>query len=217
LLELRKNRGDKMRSHFILAFLAMAIVVAASNYLVQFPLQAKISSIDLSQILTWGAFTYPIAFLVTDLTNRRFGAKKARQVVLLGFAIAVVWSIFLASPRIAIASGSAFLIAQFLDISIFNWVRSNIWWRAPLISSFIGSIIDTFLFFGLAFAAQFAFLDLMFGKEDASLPFATPLLSVGMEVPLWVSLGAGDFMVKVLVALLLLIPYRIFRDRGNEA
>ncbi len=204
-----------MRYRFILAVVAMIIVVVASNYLVQFPLQAKIYSIDLAQILTWGAFTYPIAFLVTDLTNRHFGAQKARLVVLFGFAIAVVWSIFLASPRIAIASGSAFLVAQFLDISIFNRLRGFNWWLPPFLSSLIGSIIDTLLFFGIAFAAKFAFLDLIFSQKDSSLPFATPLLSVGFDVPLWVSLGVGDFIIKIIVAMALLIPYGLLRKRVN--
>ncbi len=202
-----------MRTRFFLAIFAMVIVVVSSNILVQFPLQAKIANIDLSQILTWGAFTYPIAFLVTDLTNKYFGANDARKVALIGFAIAVIWSIFLASPRIAIASGSAFLIAQFLDISIFNRLRSFSWWLAPFISSFIGSIIDTILFFGLAFAAPFAFLDIWFGNENSSLPFPTPFLSVGADVPLWTSLAVGDFIIKILVALLLLIPYWFFKKK----
>ncbi len=208
-----------MRIHYPLAILAMSLVIIASNYLVQFPVQAKIYSIDLAQILTWGAFTYPIAFLVTDLTNRYFGAPKARIVVLVGFAIAVFWSIFLASPRIAIASGSAFLVAQFLDISIFNKIRlkglkgMKGWWHAPLISSLIGSIFDTILFFGIAFSSKFAFLDTIFGQSDSSLPFATPLLSVGFDVPLWVSLGVGDFIIKIIVAGLLLLPYFLMQKR----
>ncbi len=205
-----------MRIHYLLAIFAMSLVIVASNYLVQFPVQAKIYSIDLAQILTWGAFTYPIAFLVTDLTNRHFGASKARIVVLVGFAIAVFWSIFLASPRIAIASGSAFLVAQFLDISIFNKIRLKEmkgWWRAPLISSLIGSIFDTILFFGIAFSSKFAFLDTMFGQSDSSLSFATPLLSIGFDVPLWVSLGVGDFSIKIIVAGLLLLPYWLMQKK----
>lgn len=200
-----------MRTRFLLAVAAMAAIVAASNFLVQFPVQAQLGEINLADLLTWGAFTYPIAFLVTDLTNRYFGPAGARGVVLVGFAIAVVWSIFLASPRIALASGSAFLVAQFLDVSIFNRLRARVWWQAPLVSSFIGSVLDTLLFFGLAFSARFAFLDTGLGLEDGSLAFAVPFLGVGGDVPLWVSLASGDFIVKMLVALALLVPYRVLR------
>lgn len=200
-----------MLTRFILAIFAMAVVVAASNFLVQFPVQAQLGGINLADLLTWGAFTYPIAFLVTDLTNRHFGPKGARGVVLVGFAIAIGWSVFLATPRIAIASGSAFLIAQFLDVSIFNRLRTADWWRAPLISSVAGSVLDTLIFFGLAFSARFAFIDAGFGMEDGSLAFGVPFLGVGGEVPLWVSLAAGDFVVKVLVAFALLAPYRVLR------
>ncbi len=200
-----------MRFSFSLAVLAMAIIVALSNFLVQFPLRANFFAIDLSNILTLGAFTYPIAFLVTDITNNYFGAKKARLVVLVGFIIAVIWSVFLASPRIAIASGSAFLLAQFLDIAVFNRLRDNgaSWWRAPFISSFLGSLLDTILFFGLAFSAKFAFLDTIFGNEDSSLSFGVPFLDIGFITPLWVSLAGGDFIVKILLALCLLLPYRL--------
>jgi len=210
---LQEYKGALMRFSFFLAFLGMAIIVAASNFLVQFPLNAKLFSIDLSNILTLGAFTYPIAFLVTDLSNRYFGAKKARQVVLIGFAIAVIWSIYLASPRIAIASGTAFLLAQFLDISIFDRLRASKWWQAPLISSFFGSLLDTILFFGIAFSAKFTFIDNFFGNKDGSLAFSVPFLDIGFMTPLWVSLAAGDFMVKILVALLLLLPYRYLFKR----
>lgn len=200
-----------MGVRFIWAVLAMAVVVTASNFLVQFPVQAQLGAINLADILTWGAFTYPIAFLVNDLTNRHFGPTHARVVVLVGFAIAVLMSIFLASPRLAIASGAAFLVAQFLDVSIFDRLRGAQWWKAPLISSTLGAIIDTILFFGLAFAARFAFLDTGFGLEDGSLPFPTPLLSVGPDVPLWVSLALGDFLVKIAVTLVLLVPYKALR------
>lgn len=202
-----------VRTRFLLAVIAMAVIVAASNFLVQFPVQAQLGGINLADLLTWGAFTYPIAFLVTDLTNRYFGPNGARGVVLVGFGIAVVWSIFLASPRIAIASGSAFLLAQFLDVSIFHRMRAGVWWQGPLISSFLGSVLDTLIFFGLAFAARFAFLDTGFGLEDGSLAFGVPFLGVGAEVPLWVSLAVGDFSVKLLVALALLAPYGLLRSR----
>lgn len=180
---------------------AMAIVVAASNFLVQYPLPW----FGLGEVLTFGAFTYPIAFLVTDLTNRRFGVGSARVVVAAGFAVAVVLSVFLATPRIAIASGSAFLVAQLLDVSIFDTLRRQAWWRAPLVSSVLGSVIDTVIFFGLAFAAPFAVLDTGFGLPDGSLAF--PVAWLGTEVPLWVSLGVGDLMVKLAMALAMLAPY----------
>lgn len=195
--------------------LAMGAVVALSNVLVQFPVATTLGEVDLSEILTWGAFTYPIAFLVTDLANRRLGPAAARRVVLVGFALAVVLSVWLASPRIAIASGTAFLVAQLMDVSIFDRLRAGAWWRAPLASSTLGSILDTAIFFGLAFAPTFAMLDL--GGEDGSLGFPVPLLSVGPEVPLWVSLALGDLIVKGLVALSLLGPYGALRGRDAVA
>lgn len=195
-----------------LAILAMAAVVVASNYLVQFPFQP----FGLADLLTWGAFTYPIAFLVTDLTNRKFGPKTARLIVLVGFAIAVILSIWLATPRIAIASGSAFLIAQFLDVFIFNRLRRDAWWKAPLTSSFLGSSLDTVIFFSLAFAAQFALLDSSFGMIADDFPTGmAPLLGMeAIEAPRWVSWAIGDYLVKLLVALSLLAPYKILR--GND-
>lgn len=207
-----------MLARLLVAIAAMVAVVASSNFFVQFPVAAHVGGIDLANILTWGAFTYPVAFLVTDLTNRHFGPSVARIVVLTGFAIAVVWSIFLATPRIAIASGSAFVFAQFLDVAIFNRLRANpAWWRAPLISSLVGSVLDTILFWGVAFSASFAFVDGLFGLEDGSLGFGVPLWDIGPEVPLWVSLALGDFVVKMLVALVLLAPYgalrRLISDR----
>lgn len=180
---------------------AMAVVVAASNYLVQFP----VNQFGLGELLTWGAFTYPVAFLVNDLTNRRFGPAAARKVVLAGFLLAVALSIWLASPRIAIASGSAFLVAQLLDVSVFNAFRGQTWWRAPFVSTMIGSVVDTLLFFSIAFAARFAILDTGFGLEDGSLAF--PVSWFGAQVPLWVSLAFGDFCVKILVGLAMLLPY----------
>ncbi|MDZ5699104.1 queuosine precursor transporter [Chelativorans sp. M5D2P16] len=182
---------------------AMAVIVAASNVLVQFPF----AHFGLGDILTWGAFTYPIAFLVNDLTNRRFGPQAARRVVVVGFVMAMVLSVWLASPRIALASGSAFLLAQLLDISIFDRLRRSAWWRAPLISTVIGSTLDTVIFFSLAFAAVFSFLDTGLGREDGSLAFAVPLFGSDMDVPLWVSLALGDLVVKLLVGLAMLVPY----------
>ena len=180
---------------------AMAIVVAVSNVLVQFPF----AHFGLQEILNWGAFTYPLAFLVNDLTNRRLGVSAARRVVIAGFILAVILSIWLATPRIAIASGSAFLMAQLLDSQIFDRMRKGKWWRAPLISSVIGSVIDTIVFFGLAFSPRFAFLDTVFGLDDGSLCFPTGFM--GLSVPLYVSLAMGDFAVKLVISLFALLPY----------
>ena len=190
---------------------AMVYVIVLSNVLVQYPLNAEIGGVQMKDLLTLGAFTYPLAFFVTDATNRHFGPNKARLVVLAGFAIAVLWSIWLATPRIAIASGSAFLIAQFLDVSVFNRLRHTAWWLAPMVSSVIGSIVDTILFFGIAFAPMFNALD--FGGEDGSLAFGVPFLGVGSEVPLWISLAMGDFIVKILVSLAMLLPYAVVAKR----
>jgi len=153
--------------------IAMVAIVALSNYAVQFPI---------NDWLTWGALTYPIAFLVTDLTNRTLGPKAARQVIYAGFALAVLLSIWLATPRIAVASGSAFLVAQLLDVAVFNRLRAGAWWRAPLVSSTLGSIVDTLLFFSLAFA--------------------------GSGLP-WITWALGDFGVKMAMAALMLLPFRL--------
>lgn len=206
-----------MLTRLMVAIAAMVATVAASNFLVQFPVAATLFGVDLGAILTWGAFTYPVAFLVTDLANRHFGPARARLVVIAGFAIAVLLSVLLATPRIAIASGTAFLTAQFLDISIFDWLRRSAWWRAPLISSLISSALDTLIFFGLAFAPAFGAIDAGFGMADGSLGDLVPLLAAGPDVPLWLSLAAGDYIVKLIMALLLLAPYgalrRVIADR----
>lgn len=193
----------------------MALVVVVSNILVQYPVQLSLLGVDLADLLTWGAFTYPVAFLVTDLTNRQFGTAKARIVVACGFLLAVALSVWLATPRIAIASGSAFLMAQLLDVSVFDRLRRSAWWHAPLLSSLLGSIVDTIIFFALAFAPIFALLD--FGGVDGSLGFAVPFLGVGAEVPLWISLAAGDFLVKILVGLAMLVPYGFVARRSAMA
>lgn len=186
-----------------IAVTAMAIVVLASNYLVQFPVQGTLGGIVLADLLTWGAFTYPAAFLVTDLTNRRFGPKAARQVVYAGFVLAVALSIWLATPRIAIASGTAFLVAQLLDVTVFNRLRQATWWKAPFISSLLGSIIDTIIFFSIAFSP-------LFGGDDAFALELAPLFGVfATDVPRWISWALGDFSVKMLVAIALLAPYRV--------
>lgn len=194
-----------VKSIFPFVFL-MALIVVASNYLVQFPVNVLIGEYNLADLLTWGAFTYPIAFLITDMTNRKFGAKQARFVVLIGFLIAVGLSIWLATPRIAIASGSAFLVAQMLDVSIFNALRKSSWWHAPLISTIIGSIIDTAIFFSIAFSASFGFM----GFEDGfAMEFAPMLGLFATETPRWVSWALGDLGVKLIVGLAMLVPYGV--------
>lgn len=187
------------------AVAAMAAVVVVSNILVQHPMGGAVGPVVLADVLTWGALTYPIAFLVTDLTNRRFGPKIARRVAYSGFAIAVVMSIALASPRIAIASGTAFLFAQLLDVSVFDRLRRGAWWRAPLMSSALASVLDTALFFSLAFAAAIPFAVDPFATE------VTPLFGLtGLpEAPRWLSWALADLCVKLLVAMLALAPYRL--------
>ena len=176
-------------TRLILPALAMTFVVVASNILVQYPFEP----LGLGDYLTWGAFTYPVAFLVTDLTNRRYGAGMARRLVAVGFVIAVALSIWLATPRIALASGTAFLVGQLLDITVFNRFRRQSWWRAPMIGSVFGSVIDTALFFSLAFAGD--------------VEMSGPVDFMGLSLPLWQSLAICDFLVKMLLALLALVPY----------
>jgi uncharacterized PurR-regulated membrane protein YhhQ (DUF165 family) len=197
-----------MFARSIAAVAAMVVVVTASNILVQFPVAADLGPIHLGDILTWGAFTYPFAFLVSDLTNRHDGARQARRVVLVGFVVGLGLSFYLSTPRIAIASGSAFLVGQMLDIAVFQRLRNRYWLVPPLSASLFGSLLDTTIFFGLAFAPAFAFIDFAFGRADGSLGFGAPWLGIGGEVPLWLSLASGDFAVKFLAALLLLAPYR---------
>lgn len=198
-----------MLARFAAAIAAMVVVVTASNILVQYPVDAQLGPFNLKDLLTWGAFTYPFAFLVTDLTNRHDGPVRARMVVVVGFIVALGLSFWLATPRIAIASATAFLVGQLLDISVFARLRqSRNWIVPPLAGSLVGSALDTLIFFGIAFAPAFGFVDGLFGMEDGSLGFAAPWLGVGGEVPLWTSLATGDFLVKFLAALLLLAPYR---------
>jgi uncharacterized integral membrane protein (TIGR00697 family) len=202
---------------------AMAVVVVASNVLVQFPVGGSVGAVALADILTWGAFTYPFAFLVTDLANRRYGPATARRVVLVGFMLAVATTIVfppllfrvglipfetdaLRLVRIAIASGTAFLVGQLLDVTVFNRLRRQSWWRAPVVGSLVGSVVDTAVFFSIAFAAAFAFV----GPEDAFALEAAPLLGVGpFEAARWVSWALGDLSVKLLIAIFALIPYRL--------
>ncbi|HEY9011026.1 MAG TPA: queuosine precursor transporter [Devosia sp.] len=212
-----------MLARLLAAIAAMVVIVTASNILVLYPLQLQLGPINLADLLTWGAFTYPFAFLVTDLVNRYDGANHARLVVAAGFLVAVALSFYLSfnplpwnaggapatTARIATASVTAFLIGQLLDISVFSRLRSSRrWFLPPLAGSLFGSLLDTAIFFSIAFAPSFAFVDAVYGATDNSLGFPAPFLSVGAEVPLWVSLAAGDFLVKFLAALLLLAPYR---------
>ena len=195
------------KAHFI-GILAMAAIVVASNILVQFLY---------GQWLTWGAFTYPLAFLGTDVMNRGYGRVAARRVVLAGFAVGIVCSFIgtqivgefgpLVTLRIAMGSGLAFLTAQLLDIAIFNRLRESTWWRAPMVSSIIGSSVDTALFFTIAFSASLTFLE---PANDVSWSGEIlPLLGMGPEAPLWVSLAVADWMVKLVLALIALVPFRI--------
>ncbi len=193
-----------MNRTFLLYVALMTAVVVASNVLVQYPLPGSIAGMQLGDLLTWGAFSYPIAFLVTDLTNRQFGPSVARKVVIAGFAVAILLSILVATPRIAIASGSAFLLGQFLDISVFNKLRAQSWWRAPLIGSLFGSLLDTAIFFSVAFAPFFVF----FGPNDGFALESAPILGVmAAEAPRWISWALGDLSVKILVGLVMLLPY----------
>ncbi len=189
------RRAEAGASLLLPSVLAMAAVVALSNFAVQYPIR----QFGLADYLTWGALTYPLVFLVTDLTNRRFGSAETRKVVYVGFAVAVVFSIWLASPRIAFASGAAFLFGQLLDITVFSWLRRQAWWRAPLAGSLIGSALDTALFFSLAFAGDPAMSD--------------PVTYGALTVPLWMGLAFFDFCVKVAMALVLLIPYGALMSR----
>ena len=217
-----------MLARFLAAVAAMVVVVAASNILVLFPLQAQLGSVNLADLLTWGAFTFPFAFLITDLTNRYDGPRNARLVVLVGFLVGLGLSFYLSynplpwnaggSPattqRIAMASATAFLIGQLLDIAVFSRLRSSrAWYLPPLLGSLFGSMIDTAIFFTVAFSPAMAGIDAMFGLPDGSLGFPAPWLGIGPEVPLWTSLASGDFMVKFLAALLLLAPYRALLGR----
>ena len=217
-----------MLTRFLVAVIAMMIIVAASNILVLYPLHAQLGPVNLADLLTWGAFTFPFAFLVTDLTNRYDGPRNARLVVLVGFLVGLGLSFYLSynplpwnaggmaatTQRIALASATAFLVGQLLDIAVFSRLRATkAWFVPPLLGSLFGSMIDTAIFFSVAFAPALAGIDGLFGLEDGSLGFPAPWLGVGSEVPLWISLATGDFLVKFLAALLLLAPYRALMGR----
>ena len=181
----------KNRFFFILAF-SMGLVVVLSNYLVQFP----VTYMNLEEIFTYGAFSYPIAFLITDLANRRYGKEIARRIVYIGFLLGLFLTLYfstdfsnLISKRIAIGSGIAFLTAQLLDVQVFDKLRKKVWFVAPFISSLIGSVIDTFLFFSIAF------------------------YGTGIN---WVTLSFGDLFVKIFVAIVMLIPFRLLLSSVKE-
>ena len=187
-------------TRFLPGILAMAVIVMASNILVQIPFGTW---------LTWGAFTYPFAFLVTDVMNRLHGARAARRIVLAGFVAGVACSLIAAgldktTLRIALASGTAFLVAQMLDVTIFDRLRHGRWWSAPLASSLAGSAIDTMLFFSIAFAAALP-ADVNTGWANE----AAPLLGHGPVTALWVSLATADWLIKLWLALLALVPFRM--------
>lgn len=187
-------------SRYLPGILAMAAIVLASNILVQFVI---------GDWLTWGAFTYPFAFLVTDVMNRVYGARAARGVVIAGFVAGVACSVVAAgldktTLRIAVGSGTAFLVAQLLDIAIFDLLRRRSWWVAPLASTLVGSAVDTALFFSIAFAAGL--------PADANTGWANeavPLLGHGPVTMLWISLATADWLVKLCLALLALVPFRM--------
>ena len=179
------------RLFFIFAF-SIALVVSLSNYLVQFP----VKYFNLENLLTYGAFSYPIAFLITDLSNRRYGKIKAKKIVYLGFALGLFLTLYfstnfsdLISIRIVIGSGAAFLTAQLIDVNIFDKLRKKKWFIAPLTSSFVGSVIDTFLFFSIAF------------------------YGTGIN---WFTLSIGDLLVKIAIALIMLIPFKILLKHVKE-
>tara|TARA_Y100001958_G_C21099371_1_gene449844 strand:+ start:321 stop:869 length:549 start_codon:yes stop_codon:yes gene_type:complete len=174
-----------MNKLFLTLSLLMGFIVLISNFLVQFPVKYY----GLEEILTYGAFSYPVAFLITDLANRSFGKLIARKIVYFGFTIGILFTLIfstsfsdLISIRIAIGSGTAFIIAQLLDVQVFDKLRRKTWFVAPLFSSLIGSTVDTFLFFSISF--------------------------YGTEVP-WITLSLGDLSVKIFIALVMLVPFRL--------
>jgi queuosine precursor transporter len=212
---LQKRASLMTRAH-LPGILAMAIIVLASNILVQFLF---------GNWLTWGAFTYPFAFLVTDIMNRVYGAGPARTVVLVGFIVGVFCSLVgtqimgeygpLVTFRIAIGSGLAFLTAQLLDVGIFAALRRGVWWKAPLVSTVISSMVDTALFFSIAFSASLTFLEQ--GNDVSWAGEVLPILGVGPLAPLWVSLAVADWAVKLTIALIALAPFRWVTARATSA
>ncbi len=212
-----------MQRSYIPGIIAMAAIVVASNILVQF--------LIFDGLLTWGAFTYPLAFLVTDIMNRVYGVASARKVVFAGFITGIICSLigsqimlqgdgftYAAVPlRIAVASGTAFLIAQLTDVTVFNAMRGGRWWRAPLVSTLIGSALDTAIFFTLAFSASVAFFG---ANADAAISWAwepVPFMLSGPMAPLWVTLAFADWLVKLSIALIALIPFKVIVARMTAA
>ena len=205
-------------TRIVWGMIAMAGIVLASNILVQFLL--------LDGLLTWGAFTYPLAFLVTDIMNRVYGPEQARRVVLAGLVTGIFCSLVgtqidlqgdgytyhAVAFRVAIGSACAFAVAQFLDVALFNRLRNGSWWRAPVVSTLVASTVDTALFFTIAFSES-----LQFGAEtDAEISWAwdsSPLLLIGGDAPLWVSLAIADWGVKLAIALIALLPFRLIVGR----
>ena len=196
-----------MTRTYLPGILAMAAIVVASNILVQFLF---------GQWLTWGAFPYPLAFLVTDVMNRVYGVGPARRVVFIGFLVGVACSLIgtqimgeygpLVTWRVAIGSGLAFLTAQMIDVAIFDRLREGNWWKAPLASTLVGSSLDTAIFFFIAFSQALVFIEP--GNDVSWANEALPLLGAGPMVPLWVSLAVADWLVKLSLALIALIPFR---------
>ena len=211
-----REQERRLRRTFAFGVAAMAAIVVASNVLVQFLY---------GNWLTYGAFVYPFAFLVTDVINRVAGPSRARRVVVAGFCVGLLCSLAgsqienefgpLVTLRIAIGSGTAFLVAQLLDVALFDRLRRGRWWRAPLASTVIGSVVDTALFFAIAFSAVFMFLepanDVSWANQEVSL------LGFGPAAPLWVSLAVADLMVKLSISLVALIPFRLATIRLLQA
>ncbi len=208
-----------MTRTYLPGILAMAAIVVASNILVQFLF---------GNWLTWGAFTYPLAFLVNDVMNRVYGPQAARRVVWVGFGVGVACSLIgtqiigefgpLVTLRIALGSGIAFLTAQLVDVAIFDRLREDrhggAWWRAPLASTLVGSTLDTALFFSIAFSASLAFIE---PANDVSWAGEVlPLLGFGPETPLWVSLAVADWAVKLSLAVLALLPFRLIVSKLTQ-
>ena len=199
--------------------IAMAAIVVASNILVQF--------LILDGLLTWGAFTYPLAFLVTDVMNRVYGPAAARRVVFAGLVTGIICSLIgtqimlqgdgftypAVALRVAIGSATAFVVAQLLDIAVFDRLRAGSWWKAPLASTLIGSTVDTVIFFSIAFAAAFNGLSPAAAEEVIWAQDAAPFLLTGPDAPLWVTLAVADWGVKLSIALLALVPFRIIVGR----
>lgn len=210
-------------SRILPGVLAMAAIVVASNILVQY--------LILDGLLTWGAFTYPLAFLVTDIMNRLYGAAQARKVVFAGLVTGIICSLIgtqiifdseygpyaAVALRVAVGSAVAFGIAQLLDIAVFNKLRDGSWWKAPLGSTLVSSTVDTAIFFTIAFSSLFNGL---FGTATNEVIWAqdpAPFLTAGPDAPLWVSLAVADWGVKLAIALIALVPFRLIVGRFAQA